>query len=60
MFGPCAFDCNMEPQLTSADAFYSVIFRVYSFDSLFNAPEAGRGPPFRVCIGFHDNISLIS
>lgn len=60
MFGPRALDCDVEPQLTSADTFYSVIFCVHNFDSLFCAPGAGRGPTFSVCIVFHDNLCLFS
>ena len=52
MFGPRAFDCDVEPQLTSADSFYSII--------LNRAPEAGSAPPFSVYIGFHDNVGFIS
>ena len=60
MIRPRSFHCDMEPQLTSADTVYSVILWVYSFDSLLSARKAGKGLPFSLFIGFHDNLMLIS
>ena len=40
------------------DQVISVLW-VYSFDSLFSAPEAGSALPLSVYIGFCDNISLM-
>ena len=50
MFGPRTFDCDLEPQVPSANAFCSVKLWVYNFDS---ASDASRNPVFSVYIGFH-------
>lgn len=50
---------QLKAQLMGTDAFYFVIFWVYSFDSLFTAPEESRVSPFTTYICFHDNTGLI-
>ena len=59
MFGPRSFDYSVEPQLTSVDAFCSVILWVYSSNSLFSASEAGSGQPFSVYVTVNVIISAI-
>ena len=52
MFRPRAFDCDVEPQLTSADVFYSVIPSSLKFQYL--ASEEGS-----VCIYIYIKVSMI-
>ena len=44
MFGSCAFDCDVGPQLTSEGAVKSEIVCAYSFNSSFNDLEADKRP----------------
>ena len=52
MFGPRAFDCDVESQLASKGVFYSETIWAYSFDRLFSAPEVVNYDYVDFCLSF--------